>query len=223
MLWGEPKVPLYIAVKEPDGYHGKIHTTAWSVWPTWESWNWPGWEGKPIEVEVYTKEPNVSLYLNDRCVGLKLVNNLQTEYKAVFKVNYEPGTLRAEAGDKSVTLSTAGKPAALRLTPDRSVITADGQDLAYITVEVVDAEGRVCPDAAIPCEVAVSGTGCLMAAASADLKDREPSTSPRVTTWKGRAVIVVRSRPKKGKFVVSVKSSLPAASLTIPTVSPSKK
>ena len=222
MLWGltPGSSPIrdgsvYLAVKEPDGYRGKIHETAWSVWPTWESWNWPGWEGKPIEVEVYTKAPNVSLYLNDRCVGLKLVNNQQTEYKTVFKVNYEPGTLRAEAGGKSVTLSTAGEPARLRLTPDRRVITADGQDLAFITVEVVDREGRVCPDAAIPCEAVVKGQGQLLAFASADLKDREPYTSPRVTTWKGRALLVVRSTTKKGNAQISIKSNLPTSTITI--------
>lgn len=204
-----------MAVREPDGYRGKIRETAWSVWPTWESWNWPGWEGKRIEVEVYTKEPNVSLYLNDRCVGLKLVNNQQTEYKAVFSVPYEPGTLRAEAGGKSVSLSTAGEPARLRLTPDRSVITADGQDLSFIVVEVVDKEGRVCPDAAIPCEAIVKGQGSLLSFASADLKDREPYTSPRVTTWKGRALLVVRSTLKKGNAQISIKSNLPTSTITI--------
>ena len=223
MLWKSlPAAPspkgegsIYLAVKEPDGYRGKIHLTAWSVWPTWESWNWPGWEGKPIEVEVYTKEPNVSLYLNDRCVGLKLVNNQQTEYKAVFKVHYEPGTLRAEAGGKSVSLSTAGKPARLRLTPDRSIITADGQDLSFIVVEVVDSKGNVCPDATIPCEAIVKGQGKLLAFASADLKDREPYTSPRVTTWKGRALLVVRSTTKKGNAQISIKSDLPTSTITI--------
>ncbi|MBR2236257.1 MAG: DUF4982 domain-containing protein [Prevotella sp.] len=216
MLWNNTQ-DLYMAVREPDGYRGKINTTSWSVWPTWESWNWQGWEGKPVEVEVYTKKPNVSLYLNDRCVGLKLVNNQQTEYKAVFKVDYEPGTLRAEAGGKSVTLCTAGEPARLRLTADKPALKADGQDLAYITIEVVDSEGRVCPDAAIPCEAIVKGQGQLMAFATADLTDREPKTSPRVTTWKGRALLVVRSGKSKGKAQVIIKSTLPTANLTIKT------
>jgi len=216
MLWNNTQ-DLYMAVREPDGYRGKINTTSWSVWPTWESWNWQGWEGKPVEVEVYTKEPNVSLYLNDRCVGLKLVNNQQTEYKAVFKVDYEPGTLRAEAGGKSVTLCTAGEPARLRLIADKPALKADGQDLAYITIEVVDSEGRVCPDAAIPCEAVVQGQGRLIAFATADLQDREPKTSPRVTTWKGRALLVVRSGKSKGKAQVIIKSTLPTANLTIKT------
>ena len=221
MLWkdaykGEFPSVLSIAVKEPDGYHGKIHQTAWSVWPTWRSWNWPGWEGKPIEVEVYTKAPEVKLYLNDKLVGTKAVSE-ETEYKAVFTLPYEPGTLRANASGSGALLCTAGEPARLRLTPDRHIITADGQDLAFIMVEVVDKKGWVCPDAAIPCEAVVQGQGRLMAFATADLQDREPKTSPRVTTWKGRALLVVRSGKSKGKAQVKIKSSLPTASLTLKT------
>lgn len=205
---------LYMAVKEPNGYHGNIKETMWSVWPTWESWTWPGWEGKPVEVEVYTKEPEVHLFLNDHLVGTQKVDR-STQFKAVFSVPYNAGTLRAEAGGRTVTLATAGAPARLRLTTDRQVLTPDGQSLAYVTVEVVDADGRLCPEAAIPIEVSVSGQARLMAVASADLKDREPATSPRVTTWKGRAMIVVRSTQKKGRAQVKVNSQLPAATVTL--------
>lgn len=213
ILWNDHN-DLYMAVKEPDGYHGKIHETMWSVWPTWPSWTWPGWEGKFVEVEVYTKAPEVKLYLNDKLIDTKKVSR-ETQYKAVFSLPYEAGTLRAEAGGKSVSLATAGKPARLQLTTDKKVITANGQSLAYITVEVVDKEGRLCPEAAIPCEAVVKGQGQLMAFASADMKDREPYTSPKVTTWKGRAMLVVRSGKAKGKAQVTIKSSLPAANLTL--------
>ena len=213
LLWNN-KQNLYMAVKEPDGYHGKIRTTAWSVWPMWESWNWSGWEGKPIEVEVYTKASEVKLYLNDKLIGTKAVSR-DTEYKAVFTVDYQPGTLRAEANRESITLSTAGEPARLRLTADRQTITADGQDLAFITIEVIDSKGNVCPEAVIDCEAIVKGQGSLLAFASADLKDCEPYTSPRVKTWKGRALLVVRSAQKKGKTQISIKSCLPIATLTI--------
>ena len=213
ILWNDHN-DLYMAVKEPDGYHGKIHETMWSVWPTWPSWTWPGWEGKSVEVEVYTKAPEVKLYLNDKLIDTKKVSR-ETQYKAVFSLPYEAGTLRAEAGGKSVSLATAGKPARLQLTTDKKVITANGQSLAYITVEVVDKEGRLCPEAAIPCEAIVKGQGQLMAFASADMKDCEPYTSPKVTTWKGRAMLVVRSGKAKGKTQVTIKSSLTAASLTL--------
>ena len=235
MLWGPTPSPsrgegsVYLAVKEPNGYHGEIHTTMWSVWPTWESWTWPGWEGKPVEVEVYTKAPEVKLYLNDQLIGTKQVSR-DTEYKAVFSVNYEPGVLRAVASSQSSLSSpssissssslssqlvTAGEPARLRLTPDRTVMKADGQSLAFITVEVLDSKGNVCPEAAIDCEAVVKGQGSLLAFASADLKDTEPYTTPRVKTWKGRALLVVRSGKKKGKTLVGIKSQLPAASTVI--------
>ena len=215
MLWKDSAdVKPYIAVREPDGYRGKILETRWSVWPTWESWNWPGWEGKPIDVEIYTKASWVVLYCNDKLYG-KVNVGPETGYKAVFNIDYEPGCLEAITNEDGAVLYTAEAPVALRLTPDRHVITADGQDLCFITVEVIDSEGNVCPDAAIPCEAFVKGQGQLLAFASADLKDREPYTSPRVTTWKGRALLVVRSTEKKGKAQVSIKSTLPTATLNI--------
>ena len=213
VLWHND-TPLYMAVKEPDGYHGKILETSWSVWPTWESWTWPGWDGKPVEVEVYTRQPEVKLYLDDQLIGTKQVSR-DTEFKAVFSVPYKAGTLRAEAGGESVILKTAGEPARLRLTPDRTTMTADGQSLTFITVEVVDKQGTPVPEAAISCEAIVKGAGTLLAFASADLKDTEPYTSPRVKTWKGRALLVVRSTQKKGSVSVSIRSPLPTASLTL--------
>ena len=213
VLWHND-TPLYMAVKEPDGYHGKILETSWSVWPTWESWTWPGWDGKPVEVEVYTRQPEVKLYLDDQLIGTKQVSR-DTEFKVVFSVPYKAGTLRAEAGGESVILKTAGEPARLRLTPDRTTMTADGQSLTFITVEVVDKQGTPVPEAAISCEAIVKGAGTLLAFASADLKDTEPYTSPRVKTWKGRALLVVRSAQKKGSVSVSIRSPLPTASLTL--------
>jgi beta-galactosidase len=211
MLWSSGEY-LYMAVKEPSGYQGDIALTAWSVWPEWESWNWQGWEGKPIEVEVFTRSPQVSLYLNGELVGTKQVDR-STQFKAVFSVPYQPGTLIAKAGGKEVSLTTAGEPAAIRLTADKTILNADGQDLAFITLEVVDRKGNVCPEAEVDCQAALDGKGTLLAAASADLRDREPYTSPRVKTWKGRAIIVVRSTSLPGKSTLTV---------TAPTLSKGK-
>ena len=156
----------------------------------------------------------MSLYLNDKLIGTKQVNR-ESQYKAVFSVPYEKGELRAEAGGKSVTLATAGKPDHLRLTADKTVLKHDGQDLAFITVEWVDAEGRVCPHAAIPCWAQVTGNGSLLAFGSADMKDFEPTTLLGGTTWKGRALLVIRSGKSKGKIEVTVKSPIAPAQISI--------
>lgn len=224
MLWNRDAAPtLYMAVKEPNGYgrKGDIKETQWSVWPTWESWNWPGWEGRTIDVEVCSKAPAVRLYLNGRLVGEK-PTTLATEFKAVFPVVYATGQLRAVAVDAagretdSVLLATAGAPAAVRLTADRTAMPAYGQSLAYVTAEVIDAEGRVVPNASLPLTVRVDGPARLLAAGSADLEDLEPLTSNRATTWKGLASIVVRSRQKRGSATISVASSLGTHAITLP-------
>lgn len=215
MLWnlkdGSPDI--YLAVKEPDFYYkGHISETQWSVWPTWESWNWQGWEGRNIDVEIYSKSPRVRLYLNDQLVAEKQVG-IDTEYKAVITLPYQPGILKAVSLDanrqevKESILQTSGEPASIKLTTDRKHILASGEDLAYITLEVIDKNGNIVPDANIPLNVDVKGRATLLAAASANLKDLEPKTSSKVTTYKGRAIAVIRSGNKPGKATVTVSSS----------------
>ena len=212
---------LYMAVREPDGYKGKIRTGLWAVWPTWESWNWPGHEGRDIEVEVYSKYPAVRLYANDKLVGEKPTNR-DTEFKAVFTLPYHEGTLRAEGirdGQpvESCRIATASAPAAVRLLPEDKLMKADGEDLAFVQVEVVDREGRLCPDAAVRLRLEVTGTGSLAAAGNADIKDTDPYTDLQMTTWKGRGLIVLRSNGKAGKAVLTVSpEGMAKTSVSIP-------
>ena len=177
MLW-HPTEPIYMAVREPDGYHGKIKETMWSVWPTWESWSWPGWEGKNITVEVYTREPSVRLYLNGQLVGEQKTDKMM----ASFTLPYAAGTLRAEAGAHQTTLATAGKPAALRLK------TEDSGEMSFVLVEIVDAKGRLCPEADALLHFSLKGKGRLVAVGNADLKDTSSRTGNERRAWKGRAL-----------------------------------
>jgi beta-galactosidase len=172
----------------------------WSTWPTTDSWTWQGWEGKPIEVVVYSREPQVKLYLNDQLIGEQSTK----EMKAVFTVNYQPGTLRAEAGSDRCELQTAGAPARIRLTADRQQMKADGQSLLFVTIEVVDKEGRVVPEAQLPLDVKVNGSGTLLAVGNANPRDNDPYYDAKHTTWNGRALAVVRSNGKRGTVVVTV-------------------
>ena len=214
MLWnGERANPsIYMAVKEPDGWQGQVKTTMWGTWPTLASWNWPGWEGKDITVEVYSREPLVRLYLNDQFVS----EQPTAQMKATFTLPYMPGTLRAEAGKMQTTLTTAGEPAAIRLTADRSQLKADSQDLAFVTVEVVDREGRLVPTADNQLTFKVEGAGTFMAAGNADIKEEDPYFDTTHRAWKGRALCVVRASQKKGKVRLTVCSpSLPSKTLIL--------
>ncbi len=210
LLWNGG--PTAMAVRQPDGYRGRVKTTMWGTWPTQQSWTWPGWEGKPIEVEVYSSEPKVRLYLDDQLIG----EQPTSEMKATFTLPYQPGTLRAEAGGERCELQTAGKPAGLRLTADRTRLTADGQSLAFISVDVVDAEGRVVPTSDEELTFSVAGNAVLLAAGNADVKDEDPYFDNRHHAWQGHALAVIRNNGRKGQATLTVMAAhLPAAQIVL--------
>ena len=205
-LWS-PEKRLYLAVREPDGYKGKVKTTMWGTWPTFECWNWPGHEGKDIDVEVYSRYPKVRLYLNDQLVAEQETKDC----KATFTLPYQSGTLRAEAvadgqTQTSVTLQTAGEAKTLRLTADHTTLKANGQDLAFITIEALDAQGRPNPIADNLLKASVKGPATLQALGNADIKDCDRYTNASHHLWKGRALLVVRAAEKRGNVQVSVAS-----------------
>ena len=210
MIWNEKGENLFLAVREPDGYHGKVKTSMWSTWPTQESWTWPGWEGKPIEVEVYSREPKVSLYLNNQLVA----EQPTAEMKATFTLPYQPGTLRAVAGTEQSELQTAGTPARIRLTADRDRMATGG--LAFVTIEITDAQGRVVPTADTEMTFSVAGNASLLAAGNADIKDEDPYFDNHHRAWHGRALAVVRNTGRQGKSTLTVTAKgLPAAHLVL--------
>lgn len=223
MLYNPDRVKLYMAVREPDGYYGKIKETQWGTYPTWESWTWPGHEGKPIEVEVLSHYDKVHLYLDGKLMG-EMHTTRAEGFRAVFTLPYQPGTLQACGVDSEgvekerVAIETAGKPAALRLRADRNVIAADNQDLVYVTAEIVDSKGRVVPNASDRIAFTVSGAGTIEATGSADIKDTEGYHRTGRNAWKGRAMAIVKSTPRAGKIVLRATSpSLKSASITLRT------
>lgn len=198
MLWNADGEKLAIGVREPDGNKGKVQTTQWGTWPTFESWNWPGHEGKNITVEVYSRYPEVALYLDGRLIGKKPVEAMM----ASFTLPYTPGTLRAvgiEDGKEmeNIELATAGPVADIRLTPEENVISAD-YDIAFIIIELVDANDNVVPVADDRLAVITDGPIELIALGNADIRDNEPYFDNTQKTWHGRAMAVVRSTGKPG-------------------------
>ncbi len=212
---------LYMAVREPNGYWGEIKETQWSVYPAWESWNWPGHEGKNIEAEIYSRYPRIRLYLNDQLVAERPTTRKE-EFKAFISLPYQPGTLRCvgikEDGTEgeTVTLSTAGEVQNIVLTPDRTVLQSDGQDLCYVTVELADAEGRRCPNAENELTFSLKGAGEIIAVDNALLKDTTPYTSLTRKAWKGRAMVVIKTHKNGGKITLRATSlGLKDASVTV--------
>lgn len=211
---------LYLAVREPEPAPLQIKETLWSVWPTWESWNWPGFEGKDIEVEVYSKYPKARLYLNGKLIGEKLTTEKEA-FKAVFAVPYTAGELKAVGvnGDKDAEtkiLRTAGKAAKIKLTADCASLLSNGQDLSFIVVEIVDEQGNVLPGADNKLQFQIEGPGVVAGVGNADLKDTDPYVSDTRKVWKGKALVVVKSKKTAGDIRLTVSADgLPDAVIPI--------
>lgn len=214
---------LYLAVLEPNPESGAIKLTSWAVWPTWESWTWPGHEGKNLEVEVYSKYPKVRLYLNDKVIGEK-ETALGQEFKATFTIPYASGELKAVGIEnnkevESVLLKTAQQAAKIKLTADRKEITADGQDLSYITVEITDDKGVLDPNAANQLTFNLSGAGVIVGVDNADLKDTDLYVANTRKTWHGRAMVIIKSTKKSGAINLEVTSpGLESAIIKLKTI-----
>ena len=215
---------LYMAVREPEQSPGSIHVTDWAVWPAWESWTWPGNEGKDIKVEVYAKYPEVRLYLNNKQVGEQATTEAQ-EFKATFTIPYTAGELRAVGVTngkeiESTILKTAGNAAKIKLTADRRTIFANGQDLAYVTVELTDENGILNPNAANSLNFSVEGPGSIAGIDNGNPKDPDPYFSMTRKAWHGRAIVVIRTvKRTMGDIRLVVHSSeVPDATLVLKSV-----
>jgi beta-galactosidase len=149
-------------------------------------------------VVVYAQSEAVNLFLNGQPISATPVPvSYSTQFKATFKVPYQPGQLTAVLyrGGQAVanrTLVTAGAPAKLRLTAEAPQITASRRDLAYIWVEVVDANDVVVPVADNVVQVSVTGVGELAAFGSSNPVDTSSFTSGSHAVFRGRAVAILR-------------------------------
>ncbi|MBN1421200.1 MAG: DUF4982 domain-containing protein [Planctomycetes bacterium] len=183
---------------------GEKEALSWWGWPdVSESWTWPGEEGKPLDVHVYSVCPRARLSLNGRDLGAKDLGDA-AQLQAVWRVPYEAGTLTAhglDAGGNEIArweLRTAGPAARIRMTADRTILAADGQDLAFVSVEILDAKGILQPEADGLVRFRIDGPGSLAGAGNADPKSHESFQQPRRRAYRGRLLAVVRAGKREG-------------------------
>jgi beta-galactosidase len=209
VLWGLSKLEMAIQRPIPPGR--KQLVSAWG-WPDeLRSWTWPGHEGKPITVRVYSQGDQVRLLLNGQEIGLKPIS-AETKFKAEFEVPYAPGELKAVSFKNGkpiaeVSFKTAGEPARLRLRADRQSIRASRNDLAYVTLEVLDRKGQIVPDATVPVSLTVSGAGELAAAGTANPKDVRSFRSANPVTYHGKCMAIIRPTGAAGTVTLQAKSN----------------
>jgi beta-galactosidase len=181
-------------------------------------WNWPGKEGREIKVIVFSNCERVELFCNDQSLGTKAMpRNGHLEWS----VKYAPGSLSAKGYNGSSIaandlVETTGVPTALRLKADRSVISADGEDLALVEVDVVDAKGRVVPTADNRVTFSVQGAGHVAGVGNGNPSDHDPDKASSRRAFSGKCMVLIGGGESTGAIQLEAASDgLQPASLAL--------
>ena len=211
VVWGSEKTFLYSM--HPDTYGKKEIVSMWGFPYVLSNWNYHGYEGAKTEMIVFSNADEVELLINNRSVGRKAVYmERPLPFSVRFDTVYEPGEAVAVSyrNGKEVSrdrLVTTGAPAKICLHPEKNKMLADGHDLIYVGISITDANGLTVPDAEIELEAKVSGEGYLAGFGSAAPITEENYTDEHATTYRGRAMVILRSGYTKGSCELSVSAA----------------
>lgn len=226
---------------EKDGYY--FYQSVWTKTPMvhlFPHWNWKGREGQFVPVTVYTNCDSVELFINGKSAGTQSYayprygmterygnygpasrrGGTTTDLHLSWSIPYEPGTLRAvgaKDGKQIVAeVRTAGEAAAIDLKVDRGTIAADRRDVTHVIIRIVDAQGRMVPDAASEVTFDVQGEGKLIGVENGNMQDLAGMQSRTRKAFNGMCLAIVQSSAKPGPIRIAASSpGLKPASITV--------
>ena len=193
-------------------------------------WTWTGREGEVTPIFVYTNYPSAEVFINGKSQGkktkdlsVKLEGSYTDEAKASFErqkryrlmwmdTRYEPGTVKVVAYDENgkavaeTEVHTAGKPYKIELSADRNEIQADGRDISFINVKVVDKDGNLCPDATNQIRFKVKGQGAFKADANGNPVSLESFQEPKMKVFSGQLTALIQSSEEGGAMELEASS-----------------
>ncbi len=217
-LWNDEPM-VYVAVQTDSSARNRDMASFWN-WPKVQAhWNHETL-GDTLAVHVYTNVPDVELKLNGKSLGSRKWD-LKKEAFLFWEVPYEPGKLEAvgkteDGKTVSFAVQTAGEPAKIMLSTDRNRIKANGQDLSYVTLQVLDANDVPVPFANDMIEFDVKGAGKLLAVGNGDQQSHTPLKGDRMEAYLGKCLAIVQSTNQKGEITITARSgSLPMATATL--------
>ena len=171
-------------------------------------WNWPERVGKPVPVYVYTSGDSAELFLNGKSLGRKSKDpraaTVMDRYRLRWEeVVYQPGVVKAVGYRKDrpigeAVVRTAGEPARLRLTPDRTSLQSSGEDLCYVLVEAVDKDGNLCPLAMNQVSFKLGGPARIAGVGNGDHHFPAEFDTDNVRLFYGKAILIARTEEGSG-------------------------
>jgi beta-galactosidase len=209
-LWKENQVSVFVKPIEPT-FPVNPNRQSWSKWQ-WHDvvadWNWAGHENQAFEVTAYSSCKTTELFLNGKSLGKKKTDRT-TQFMAKWDVPYQSGELKAVGykGKKVVAqsvLKTSGESKMIQLSPDRSEMKANGQDLSYITVELTDENGIKNPKDDRLVTFKIEGEGTIVGVGNANPMSLESNQLPQRKAWQGRCLVIVKAGIKAGDIKLTV-------------------
>lgn len=167
-------------------------------------WNWE--KGKEVDVwAYYNNADEVELFLNGKSLGTK--RKVDTSLHVMWRVKFEPGIIKAVSRKNGKTvltkeIKTAGKPARIQLSADRKIIQANGEDLSFITVKVVDKNGNVVPNADHLIQFKLKGPAVIAGVDNGNPVSREPFKASHRKAFNGQCLVIIQSKEKGGKILL---------------------
>ncbi|WP_026490174.1 glycoside hydrolase family 2 TIM barrel-domain containing protein [Butyrivibrio sp. XBB1001] len=208
VVWGDKKTHVFSY--HPETFGKTEVMTMWGFPLVQDSWNYEGWEKKNIRLIVFSNAEEVELLVNGKSLGKRKVSmERPMPYSVIFDTVYEKGEVVAisYADGKEVSrgsLGTTNEPFEIRLSPEKESLRADGHDLAYVGVEVIDKHGNVVPDAEMSLDAQVTGCGALAGFGSANPRTEDNYTDNETVSFRGRAMAIIRAGYERGNTTVTI-------------------
>jgi beta-galactosidase len=220
-----PSRSSYFGIIDLAGFPKDVYYMYQSEWTDQEVLHiFPHWNhtpGEEVDVWAYTHAEEVELFLNERSLGTQTKEG--ENLHMVWRVSYEPGTLKAVARSNGQEvlekeIHTAGDPARLSAAADRSEITADGYDLSFITLQVLDEQGYPVPTASNTIVFELKGDARIVGVDNGDPTSHQPMKGPTINAFNGKCLVVVQAGEEPGNITLTASSEgLKNASATIIT------
>ncbi|MCX6879847.1 MAG: DUF4982 domain-containing protein [Verrucomicrobia bacterium] len=228
--YGWPSRSSYFGIIDLAGFPKDryyLYQSQWSEQPVVHllpHWNWAGFEGKEIPVWCFTNADSVELFLNGKSLGsqdFKDGKSLHLEWQ----VAYQPGTLKAVGRKGGQTIieevRTAGAPAKLVVRPDRNRLAADGADLSYVEVRIVDQDGNLCPNADNLIRFDLEGPGTIAGVDNGDPTSHEPFQATQHQAFHGLCLAVIKAGRTPGEIRLQASAQgLSSEAVAITTAGP---
>ena len=213
-----PNINSHFGIMDVCGFPKNIYYYYKSWWTNEDvlhlspHWNWPDKVGKPIDVWVNSNADEVELFLNEKSLGKK---TMERNSHLQWDVLYEPGTLEAIAYKKgkkiTAKIETTGQATTVVLTPDKTILMADGKDATVVNISIIDEKGREVPTANNPIAFTISENAKIIGVGNGDPSSHEADTYKEGnwhrSAFNGKCQVIIQAGKNVGDIKLEAKSN----------------